>query len=74
VEAAHQAPDPSEGPGRPGARSLAKRVIETDIGTVACELFDADAPDGVANFVGLARGRRPWKQGTTWKTSASTTA
>jgi len=34
--------------------------IETDMGTLRCELFPNAAPIGVANFVGLARGRRAW--------------
>ncbi|KYF67499.1 peptidylprolyl isomerase, partial [Sorangium cellulosum] len=35
--------------------------IETDLGTLSCKLFDDKAPITVANFVGLARGIRPWK-------------
>jgi peptidyl-prolyl cis-trans isomerase A (cyclophilin A) len=35
--------------------------IETDLGTLTCSLFDDKAPITVANFVGLARGLRPWK-------------
>src|SRR6187200_1887310 len=35
--------------------------IETTLGTFTCELFDKQAPITVANFVGLARGTRPWK-------------
>ena len=35
--------------------------IETDMGTLECKLFDDKAPITVANFVGLARGLRPWK-------------
>ncbi len=35
--------------------------IKTDLGTLSCELFDDKAPITVANFVGLARGLRPWK-------------
>jgi peptidyl-prolyl cis-trans isomerase A (cyclophilin A) len=38
-----------------------RAIIETDLGTVTCELFPDKAPIGVANFVGLARGRRAWK-------------
>jgi peptidyl-prolyl cis-trans isomerase A (cyclophilin A) len=32
-----------------------------NVGTFTCELFDSKAPKTVANFVGLARGLRPWK-------------
>ena len=35
--------------------------IETDMGTLECTLFADKAPITVANFVGLARGLRPWK-------------
>ncbi|NUP06960.1 MAG: peptidylprolyl isomerase [Polyangiaceae bacterium] len=38
-----------------------RAIIETELGTVTCELFPDVAPIGVANFVGLARGRRPFK-------------
>ena len=31
------------------------------LGSFTCELFDKQAPKTVANFVGLARGVRPWK-------------
>lgn len=36
-------------------------TIETDQGKLECRLFDDKAPITVANFVGLARGNRPWK-------------
>jgi peptidyl-prolyl cis-trans isomerase A (cyclophilin A) len=35
--------------------------LETTLGTFTCELYDKQAPITVANFVGLARGLRPWK-------------
>jgi len=41
--------------------------IATDAGKLRCELFDDKAPKTVANFVGLARGLRPFKD---LKTSA----
>jgi peptidyl-prolyl cis-trans isomerase A (cyclophilin A) len=43
-----------------------RATIETDLGTLDCELYDKDAPVTVANFVGLARGTRPWKKGGVW--------
>lgn len=33
----------------------------TSKGDITCELMPDKAEKGVANFVGLARGRRPWK-------------
>lgn len=37
-----------------------RATIETAMGTVECKLFDKKAPNTVANFVGLARGLRPF--------------
>ena len=34
--------------------------IVTDLGTMFCDLFAEEAPRNVANFIGLARGRRHW--------------
>lgn len=42
-----------------GGQLMAK--LETDKGTLDCELWPDKAPLTVANFVGLARGIRPWK-------------
>jgi peptidyl-prolyl cis-trans isomerase A (cyclophilin A) len=43
-------------------------TIETDVGTLECELFEDKAPIAVANFAGLARGKRPFKgPGGTWQ-------
>jgi peptidyl-prolyl cis-trans isomerase A (cyclophilin A) len=36
-------------------------TIETDMGAIECTLYGDKAPITVANFVGLARGGRPWK-------------
>jgi peptidyl-prolyl cis-trans isomerase A (cyclophilin A) len=36
-------------------------TIDTSMGKMECKLFDDKAPVTVANFVGLARGIRPWK-------------
>lgn len=36
-------------------------TIQTGKGNLDCELFEDKAPITVANFVGLARGLRPWK-------------
>jgi peptidyl-prolyl cis-trans isomerase A (cyclophilin A) len=44
-----------------------RAIIETELGTLTCELFPDEAPIGVANFVGLARGRRAFKDQETEK-------
>jgi len=35
--------------------------IDTDLGKLECDLYDDKAPITVANFIGLARGLRPFK-------------
>jgi len=42
--------------------------ITTSLGVVECKLFADKAPITVANFVGLARGIRPWKKDGSWVT------
>ncbi|MBN1475565.1 peptidylprolyl isomerase, partial [Candidatus Sumerlaeota bacterium] len=37
-------------------------VFETSMGTFVAELFEAGAPNTVANFVGLATGEIPWRR------------
>jgi peptidyl-prolyl cis-trans isomerase A (cyclophilin A) len=46
--------------GLPAGKELSA-ALETDLGTLTCKLFDDKAPLTVANFIGLARGTRPWK-------------
>jgi peptidyl-prolyl cis-trans isomerase A (cyclophilin A) len=41
-------------------------TIKTSQGELSCRLFDDKAPTTVANFVGLARGVRPWKKDGQW--------
>lgn len=61
------APDPKGGKftlaealeGLPKKGAL-EATLETAMGTITCKLFDDKAPNTVANFVGLARGLRPW--------------
>lgn len=43
-------------------------TIATSLGTLKCELFEDKAPLTVANFVGLARGLRPFKDRGRWQT------
>jgi peptidyl-prolyl cis-trans isomerase A (cyclophilin A) len=44
--------------------------IDTSMGKVSCRLYDDKAPNTVANFVGLATGKRPWldPNTNTWST------
>lgn len=35
-------------------------IIDTTAGKLTCTLFPDKAPIGVANFIGLARGTKPW--------------
>lgn len=45
-------------------------VLDTTMGKIRCELFEDQVPNTVANFVGLARGVRPYyvKKDDTWQT------
>lgn len=72
--AADAGPDPLQGKftieeatrGLAGPGTLTA-VIETTMGTFHCELFEKDTPGTVANFVGLARGLRPFRDATGWQ-------
>ena len=44
----------------PGSGPLVA-TLSTSKGDITCTLYDQKAPVTVANFVGLARGTRPWK-------------
>jgi peptidyl-prolyl cis-trans isomerase A (cyclophilin A) len=52
--------------GLPGSGKQLFADIETSAGKLECELWPDKAPLTVANFVGLARGIRPWKQDGKW--------
>jgi peptidyl-prolyl cis-trans isomerase A (cyclophilin A) len=42
------------------AKGTLEATLETSLGTITCKLYEDKAPNTVANFVGLARGLRPW--------------
>ena len=50
----------------PGSGKLTA-LISTEKSAIRCELFESAAALSVANFVGLARGTRPYKEGSVWK-------
>jgi peptidyl-prolyl cis-trans isomerase A (cyclophilin A) len=43
------------------AKASPTAIIHTSAGDLKCTLFPAQAPKAVANFVGLAKGTKPWK-------------
>ncbi|HET9183227.1 MAG TPA: peptidylprolyl isomerase [Candidatus Angelobacter sp.] len=43
-------------------------IIHTTAGDLKCELFPKEAPKTVANFIGLATGKKDWKDPATGKT------
>jgi len=52
--------------GLPGKGTKVVAELTTSDGKLECELWPDKAPITVANFVGLARGNRPWKKGNSW--------
>jgi peptidyl-prolyl cis-trans isomerase A (cyclophilin A) len=52
--------------GLPDGPGPLRAIIDTEMGQITCELFPEVAPIGVANFVGLARGRRAFRDGGSW--------
>ena len=53
--------------GLPAGPGPLRALIDTDRGLLTCDLRDDKAPSGVANFIGLARGIRPWQDPKTLK-------
>jgi peptidyl-prolyl cis-trans isomerase A (cyclophilin A) len=39
---------------------MSTATFKTSEGTIVCKLYDADAPETVANFIGLATGTKDW--------------
>jgi len=50
-------------PAEPGTYA----VIYTSMGNIVCKLFDKEAPKTVENFIGLAKGTKPWTNPVTGK-------
>src|SRR5262245_52331712 len=52
------------------AKGTLHATIMTGFGDLECDLWEEKAPLTVANFVGLARGKRPWRDPRTekWQT------
>jgi peptidyl-prolyl cis-trans isomerase A (cyclophilin A) len=50
------------------AKAASTAIIHTSAGDLKCTLLPAQAPKAVANFVGLAKGTKPWKDPATGNT------
>ena len=72
--AAQSAPKASTPAGKAPAKKTAApaahptAIIHTTAGDMKCELFPDKAPKAVANFIGLAKGTKPWNDPATGKT------
>ncbi|GEM_PF-500343 len=55
-----QAPAPSPVQVPPNLPPGLYAVIHTSMGTITAELFERETPNTVRNFIGLAKGTRPW--------------
>jgi cyclophilin family peptidyl-prolyl cis-trans isomerase len=51
-----------------GTKEQPVAVIETNMGNLTCVLFPKAAPLGTANFIGLAKGTKDWKDPKTGQT------
>lgn len=40
-------------------------IFDTSVGKLTCKLYEKEAPETVANFIGLATGTKDWKSPTT---------
>jgi len=45
-------------------------IIHTSMGTITAELFEKETPNTVRNFIGLAKGTRPWLDPATKKATS----
>lgn len=54
-----QTPPAADGP-PPNLPPGLYAVIHTSMGTITAELYEKETPNTVRNFIGLARGTRPW--------------
>ena len=69
-----QSAPPADLPDAPGAVTKSDPiptgptiVIDTTMGRLTCKTFDKQAPNAVANFIGLAQGAKPWTDPVTGK-------
>jgi peptidyl-prolyl cis-trans isomerase A (cyclophilin A) len=66
---ASPAPDLPDSPGLQAPPSVEPTgptaVMDTSMGRITCRLFDKQAPETVANFIGLAEGTKDWSDPTT---------
>ena len=72
---AQDTPKPADIPDAPEATPAAlmrpngpTAVIDTSMGRITCQFFQRQAPNAVANFIGLAEGTKDWTDPATSKT------
>ena len=57
-----------------GTKEQPVAIIETSMGDLTCVLFPKAAPIGTANFIGLAKGTKDWKDPKTGQNDARRSA
>jgi peptidyl-prolyl cis-trans isomerase A (cyclophilin A) len=69
VQAQQSTPPPAELPDAPTIVQPTgpTAVLDTSMGRITCKLYDREAPETIANFIGLAEGTKDWTDPATHK-------
>jgi peptidyl-prolyl cis-trans isomerase A (cyclophilin A) len=72
LQAQQTTPPPAELPDAPAAPTILQptgptAVVDTSMGRITCKLYEKEAPETVANFIGLAEGTKDWTDPATHK-------
>ena len=68
AQAGKKGPAPQRGTPATPVKTAPTAIIHTTVGDMKCTLLPDQVPKAVANFIGLAKGTKPWKDPATGKT------